>query len=99
MQRFSGNAAKSTITCALFQNDNLIHVYCEMNPLKKMKQCKKILLWILATSALIAAEGDLPCSVVFLKDDKSIMLDFSKNADEREFMELVLCVFIARATV
>ena len=47
--------------------------------------------------ALIAAEGDLPRPVVFLKNDKSIMLDFSKNETKREFLELVLCVFIARA--
>ena len=47
--------------------------------------------------ALLAAEGEIPRPVVFLKGDKSIMLDFSKNDEKRDFLELVLCSFIARS--
>ena len=33
--------------------------------------------------ALLAAEGDIPRPVVFLKNKKSYMLDFSKNDEKR----------------
>ncbi len=47
--------------------------------------------------ALIVAEGELPRPVVFLRNGKSIMLDFSKNDEKREFMELALSLFITRS--
>lgn len=47
--------------------------------------------------ALLAAEGEIPRPAVFLKDGKSFLLDFSKNAEKREFLELALDIFIARS--
>ncbi len=46
---------------------------------------------------LLVAEGNLPRPVVILKNDKSYMLDFSKNDRKRQFLELILRIFITRA--
>lgn len=46
---------------------------------------------------LLVTEGRLPRPVVILKDGKSFALDFSKNDEKREILELLLCVFIARS--